>query len=130
MYRIKICLLALLIITFASCKKDSNSGASLQLTTSDNGKSATVKKGQTISITLGNPGDGGFSFNTWQYDSSILQLNSHKHIPPANSQLVGDFGSDEWLFIALKSGQTALSITVSRGSADTQTEFANTIKVQ
>ncbi len=118
------------MIAATACKKESNSKSIIQLNGLDNGKSVMVTQGEKINITLGNPGDGGYVFGSWQYDSSILQLNSHIRVTPTNTSIVGDFGSDVWLFTALKSGKSALSITVSRGSAEIQTEFADTVKVQ
>ncbi|MHB8206150.1 protease inhibitor I42 family protein [Mucilaginibacter sp.] len=118
---IKTSLLLVLIIAIISCKKDNNSKPVIKLTSADSGKALSATQGQKINITLSNPGDGGYVFNTWQYDSSILQLNSHTHINPTNTTIVGDFGSDVWLFTALNSGKSALSITVSRGVSKTQT---------
>jgi hypothetical protein len=39
-----------------------------------NGKTIAVSKGEVLKITLGNPGDGGYSFDAPQYNSSVLTL--------------------------------------------------------
>jgi predicted secreted protein len=125
-----IFLVSILMIGVISCKKDNNSKPTIQLTSADSGKALAVAQGQKISITLANPGDGGFNFNTWQYDSSVLQLNSHTHIPPANPDLIGNYGTDVWVFTTLKSGTTTLSISATRTSAEVVSMFADTVKVQ
>jgi predicted secreted protein len=108
-----------------------NSAGNLKITSSDKGKTITVIKGQTITITLGNPGDGGYQFDTPQYDSSILKLTDHTHISPT-SGLLGDFGKDVFEFQALSVGQTKLDITASRSfqAGSTISEFSATVVVQ
>ena len=76
-YKPALFLLAIMMIAIASCKKDAASGKTLTLTVADSGKTLSVVNGEKILVTLGNPGDGGFTFNAWQYNSAILTLDSH-----------------------------------------------------
>lgn len=127
-----IAILLIVVATIVSCKKDNaqSVNANVKLTVTDTGKVVAVSKGQTISITLGNPGDGGYSFNNWQYDNTILNLNSHTHINPTTSNLVGDFGSDVWVFSAIKTGTSTMLLTASRGTTSTVTSFNGTVSVK
>jgi predicted secreted protein len=124
----KIALVLFIATALASCKKDSNKPI-LRLSQVDTAKIAVVAQGQAVLITVNNPGDGGYEFNEWQYDTSILHLDSHIHTPPANAQSVGDFGTDTWQFTSVKSGTTSLKLTASRGSVDVITIFNDKIKV-
>jgi predicted secreted protein len=119
-----------ILFAIASCKKDAVSGKTLTLTVADSGKTLSVVNGEKILVTLGNPGDGGFTFNAWQYNSAILALDSHtRNYPPANSP-VGDFGSDTWQFTAIKNGTSTLKITATQSPVETVTMFNGSIKVQ
>ena len=93
-----------------------NPSNELQLTSNDNGKTINVSNGQIIVITLRNPGDGGYQFDTPNYDSSILKLISHTHNTPASTTpiIVGNFGTDVFKFQALNSGTSQIKITASR----------------
>jgi len=115
-----------------SCHKDKNMGdnAVKQLTAADAGSKASVTMGQTISLTLGNPGDGGYQFNNPKYNTSVLTLASHTHQGAANTNLIGNFGSDTWNFTAKETGTTTLEVTASRGSTETISMFANQIIVK
>ena len=102
----KIALVLFIATAIAACKKDSNKPI-LRLSQTDTAKTAVVTQGQAVLITLSNPGDGGYEFNNWQYDASILHLDSHTHTAPASPQMMGDFGTDTWQFTSLKSGTTS-----------------------
>lgn len=107
---------------FVSCKKSgTNPNAPIQITALDTGKTIQVTKGQTLDLTLGNPGDGGYAFDTPIYDSSLLTLVKHIRTPPPNSDRVGDFGTDTWEFSAINTGSTGLKITATRGSLASST---------
>ncbi|MDO3628262.1 protease inhibitor I42 family protein [Mucilaginibacter sp. BT774] len=120
-----------LVGVLTSCKKtqDPNLPAK-QVTSQDNGKTVTLLEGQILKIKLGNPGDGGYTFDAPKYDSSMLKLNSHINTPPVNNMNVGDFGTDTWEFSALKSGTAALIITATRGSESPIIIFSGTITVK
>lgn len=122
------CIIACLVIM--SCHKDKNTGDNTvkQLTAADAGSTASVTMGQTISLTLGNPGDGGYQFNNPQYKTSILTLQSHTHQNGTNN--IGDFGKDIWTFTAKGSGTTTLQVTAHRGSTETISMFSNQIIVK
>lgn len=85
----------------------------VEINAQDNGKTITVLPGQSLKITLGNPGDGGYSFDAPQYDSSVLTLAEHTHTP-STTNATGDFGTDSWKFDVHNSGSTALTITATR----------------
>ncbi len=104
----------------------------INLTESNSGKTLTLSKSQTFTLTLPNRADGGYKFDKAQYDPSILRLEKHsKKSPPANSAL-GKPGEDVWQFVALKKGKTSLKITASRPwtKAGIITEFKNEVIVK
>ena len=76
-----------------SCKKGQHNPAipMVEINAQDNGKTITVLPGESLKITLGNPGDGGYSFDAPQYDSSVLTLAEHTHTP-STTDATGDFG--------------------------------------
>jgi len=102
-------------ICISSCKKgtDNTSRQMVQADDSENGKTINVSAGQSLKLTLGNPGDGGYAFDNPLYNSAVLSLTNHTHIAPT-SGAIGDFGKDAWEFKALKSGSTTLSVTATR----------------
>ncbi|MGN6180155.1 MAG: hypothetical protein ACTHNW_13285 [Mucilaginibacter sp.] len=122
-------LIAAIVFTLAACKK-SSSAMVVQLTAADSNKTISVVNSEKIVITLANPGDGGFNFDSWQYNSSVLKLIGHTRNYPANSDRTGDFGSDTWQFNAIASGTSILKITASRNPADVVTLFNGTIHVK
>ena len=125
----KLCLIACLTIT--ACSKNKNTTEVVKkLTGADSGKTTAVTKGETITLTLGNPGDGGYHFNDPQFKTSVLTLVSHTQ--QAGSNAVGDFGTDTWKFTANGTGTTTLKITASRGTpgAESLSLFANEIVVK
>jgi len=123
------CIIACVVIM--SCHKDQNTGDKnivKQLTAADAGSTASVTMGQTLSLTLGNPGDGGYQFNNPQYKTSVLTLQSHTRQNGTSN--IGDFGKDTWTFTAKGSGTTTLEVTASRGSTGTISLFSNQISVK
>ncbi len=79
-----------------------------------NGKIETLAVGQKFTVTLPNPGDGGYQFDNPEYDTSLVHLDGHTHASPQTSAPMGDFGIDTWNFSVLKSGTTDLVISSSR----------------
>ena len=115
LYQTSLFLFIAAAFVLASCKKDnSTKQAALRLSVVDTGKTLSVLKGQTISVTVFNPGDGGFTYNNWQYNSAVLHLDSHVHTDPANTQAVGNFGTDTWQFTSLQSGTSLLKLTATQ----------------
>ncbi|WP_183575972.1 protease inhibitor I42 family protein [Mucilaginibacter sp. X5P1] len=116
LYKTALFLFAITTIALASCKKDNNAQQpALRLSVADTGKTLSVAKGQTIAITISNPGDGGFTYNAWQYDATVLHLDSHVYTATANPTLIGDFGKDTWQFSSLQNGTSILKLTATQG---------------
>ena len=86
----------------------------ITLTSADAHKDIAAKKGQKIQLTLRNPGDGGYQFDEVTLDMSLLILDSHTHTSSPNNGMVGNFGTDTWIFTAVGSGKTTIKITASR----------------
>jgi len=114
-----------------ACKKSSTTPTDnvINTTVTDNGKTIAVASGQTVAVTLNNPIDGGYEFNTPIYDAGVLNLSSHTHTP-GDINRTGDGGTDTFNFTSLKSGTTNLSITASRGKTDTISMFTAKVVVQ
>jgi predicted secreted protein len=126
-----ICIIACLAVM--ACNKDKNTAVTVkQLTAADAGSTASVTMGQTFSLTLGNPGDGGYQLNDPIYNITVLTLVSHTHQGSTNTNLIGDFGTDTWKFTAKASGTSTLEVTASRGSQGNETIslFANEVVVK
>ena len=119
-------------MAFTACKKDNslNINGDIQLNLQNNGTSITAAAGESILLTLQNPGDGGYDFDTPQFDGGILNLLKHVHTAPTSNN-IGDYGIDTWLFVVTSSGNTALTIPATRfGNNNSQvTMFSVTIKV-
>ena len=97
----------------SSCKKDQTKPI-LQIYAQDSGRTFTLSKGQSLKISLANPGDGGYNLDAPQYSPSVLKLNDHILIAPTRTDVIGDFGTDTWEFSALATGSSALTITATR----------------
>jgi len=128
-------------LLFSACKKENTTvsktpKADVVLSVTNTDGTVSVNKGQTISVTLGNPGDGGFSLDPAIYTTTILSLTSHTHAAApsttANGQPIdGNAGTDTWLFTAKQTGQTGITITASRpNGAETNQLFNNTVTVK
>ena len=125
-------ILAVLLFTSA-CRKSEETPvpAELKITAQQNGQPVTLAKGQTLDITLQNPGDGLYSFDMPQYDATILRFVDHLHQGPTNNN-VGNFGTDSWDFVAIKAGSTTLTITATRGTeaGTTVTVLSNQVSIK
>ena len=82
----------------------------LNLSASDNNKMITVNSNMNIEITL--PDTAGYTFNTPQFNASLLKLNGTSHNAP-DTTTPGDLGTDDWQFTALQSGVTDVMITAA-----------------
>ena len=128
-YHPAIYIVLIAVLAFTACEKGP-SGMTVNLTAADSNKTISVVKGEKILITLGNPGDGGFSFDSWQYNSSVLTLGKHtRNLPPANAP-TGDFGSDTWQFTAAASGTSTLKITATQSPVEVVTMFSGNVVVK
>lgn len=85
----------------------------VQVSNSDNGKTVTIGNGQLLSITLGNPGDSGYQYDTPLYDQTILRFIS-KTTTPNTTGSIGNWGTITWNFVAQKQGSTSVNFTMSR----------------
>jgi predicted secreted protein len=130
-YKSLLLLCAVLLIAVASCKKEAQV---LKLTAADSGKTSQASTGETIMVTVANPGDGGYTFDPPKFDGSILTLVNHTHQAPANSYsqtgIVGDFGTDTWQFTAKTSGTSVLTITATQSPTVVATLFTGEISVK
>ncbi|MEO6633821.1 MAG: hypothetical protein ABIN13_18910, partial [Mucilaginibacter sp.] len=71
---------ALSLTSISSCKKNGVSPkAIVQVDYTKNGQTISVATGQSLQLTLGNPGDGGYDFDTPQFNPLVLSLVSHTH---------------------------------------------------
>ena len=104
----------------------------LALTIKDSKKTFTITKKQIITVTLCNPGDSGYQFDTPKYDSSVLSLTNHINIPINNptGYVGGCYGNDVFKFQASNVGSSKLVVTASRGTANILNMFSATIVVQ
>jgi predicted secreted protein len=126
--------LILMFLAFAvfilSCQKGQHVNLPyVQVNGADNGKTINLAQGQTLKVDLGNPGDGGYKFDAPQYDPSVLSLKEHTSTPPANTNVIGDFGRDTWEFSTLKSGNTSLTVTATRSFEANSTVVIYTGKI-
>jgi len=127
-----IFILTILVCTSA-CRKaeETPAPAEVKITAQQNGQPVTLDQGQTLKVTLQNPGDGLYSFDQPQYDAAVLRFVDHLHQGPTNNN-VGNFGTDSWDFVAIKAGSTTLTITATRGteSGATATMLSNSVSVK
>ena len=90
-----------------------NQKIELTLNESNNNQIINISQGDKFKVVLSDPGDGGYDFDKPQYDKSIIKQVAYQNINPT-SEADGDFGSDEWIFEAIKSGQTNLKYEIYR----------------
>lgn len=103
----------------------------IALTDKDNATTLTIKKGQLFTLTLPDHIDGGYRFDTIQYDAAIITLQKHAEDPPAPNSPPGRAGTGTWVFIALKKGKTAVRVNATRPwkGGGTVTVFENNVMV-
>ena len=94
-------------------QQSENQKIELTLDESNNGETIDLSQGDKFKIVLSDPGDGGYDFDKPQYDKSIIKQVDYQNISPM-SEADGDFGSDEWTFEVIKSGQTNLKYEIYR----------------
>ena len=86
----------------------------ITLTDNDAGKTLTIKKGQLFTLTLPDHVDGGYRFDTIQFNPVIITLQKHMGNPPPPNSPPGRSGTDTWQFIAKEAGQTIIKVTATR----------------
>lgn len=75
-------------------------------------KTIQISMQDTLSITLINPGDGGYIFSNPKLDKHIVSFVKHtRDVPEHFVGSAGNFGQDTWYFKPKKSGQTTITIT-------------------
>ena len=138
----KYLLLAAAFFIAVSCKKSNApvplnyllTSDTIKLSAVDSNKTISILNGHVVSITLNNPGDGGYTFDAPKCDTTVFRLINHIRVLPLLPYpvTVGDFGQDIFQFQALKSGTSNINITASRGPAhlETVTMFRNKVNVQ
>lgn len=112
---------------------DSNS---VKVDQSFNSKSITLKKGETLQLTLPNTGyDGGYSWKLNSFDNSIIEntdsFNIHTSFYPGRCPSGGL--DTRWLFKAVNTGTTSLNLEYQRsweGSSSDINTFKLNINVQ
>ena len=132
--KLNLAIFTLAVLLFASsCKKaeETPAPAEVKITVQQNGQAVTLVQGQTLEVTLQNPGDGLYSFDQPKYDVTVLRFVDHLHQAPVNNN-IGNSGTDSWGFVAIKAGSTTLTITATRGSdsSTTATMMSNSVSVK
>jgi predicted secreted protein len=132
--KLNLVVFTLALLVFAlSCKKaeETPAPAEVKITAQQNGQPVTLARGQTLNVTLQNPGDGLYSFDQPKYDATVLRFVDHLHQGPTNNN-AGNFGIDSWDFVAIKAGSTALTITATRNNdnSTTATMLSNSVSVK
>lgn len=90
----------------------SNENVGTAITEKDNLKTINIKNDSTFSVTLPDPGDGGYKFKDPVFDNGVVILSSSSHISPSPSAALGNFGEDKWIFKAVNSGTTKLDFSI------------------
>lgn len=78
-----------------------------------NNQNITLKKGETLQVTLPNEGyDGGYSWVLLEFDKSVIENTENLSIVDSfNPKLVpGRALRNRWLFQAIKTGKTSLKL--------------------
>lgn len=100
------------------------------LTLEDHATIVSLKKEDTLNLTLPDYGDGGYVWTIIQYDKNLLhQTDSFTW---GSSGMLGDFGKDTWLFTAIHTGSTTLELRSQRpfGENDICQTFKVTVNIQ
>lgn len=118
-----VLILALTAATAAGCGSAAGAaGGPLRLTDADNGKSFSVKPGDTIEVVIaGNP-TTGYDWNVVLDDASaalVRQVGDPMYAADSNDEnLVGGGGTYTFTFEALKSGEASLDLAYARAWED------------
>jgi len=86
--------------------------STLYVTENDNGSTLSMKKGDLLNVTVRDYGDGGYVWTIKSIDSTMLRKDTQ--FTWGSSGMLGDFGKDTWVFTALKTGSTTLSLECKR----------------
>jgi predicted secreted protein len=86
------------------------------LTISDMNATVSMKKGDTLNLTLKDFGDGGYLWSITQTDNALLQQVNQ--FTWGSSGMLGDFGQDTWVFTAANTGSMMLKLECARSFGD------------
>ena len=113
---VTLVLVAILAMMLAGIKGAHASGAAVQLTDADNGKTVTVKADQALILRLGANPTTGFGWEVSQVDAQLLAQRDSKIYEPANTDkpVVGGGGMEIFQFTALQKGETTLKLIYHR----------------
>jgi len=94
-----------------------------------NNTTISVKKGDTVNLTLQDYGDGGYVWTITRIDEKLLFQTDQFNW--GNSGMLGDFGKDTWVFTATQTGSTTLSLECTRpfGEKNTCQQFVVHLKI-
>ena len=103
----------------------------VNLTEDDSGKPITVSKGAIILLKLHDHVDGGYRFDSLQYNATVIKLQKHSNVAPAKNRY-GSSGIDTWQFTATAKGKSVLKLTATRPwkGGGTVTVFDNLVIVK
>jgi predicted secreted protein len=82
------------------------------VTENNNGTSISMKKGDLLNVSVHDYGDGGYVWTISRIDSTMLRKDNQ--FTWGSSGMLGDFGKDTFVFTALKTGSTTLSLECKR----------------
>ncbi len=104
----------------------------MQLGEADNNRTVTVDQGQTLELSLSSNRTTGFSWSiAGSPDPNILVKTSSEYVPnAAPSQVVGSGGIEHWVFQAIGSGNTQLSLVYARSGQSVQPSNTYSLKIQ
>ena len=130
---ISIVIVATTAISLASMlteKTNKENATTKCITAQNSGTAISVKNGDKIRLELKDYGDGGYAWEIVTLDENVLSLTEKSDSQP--SGLMGDFGSDIWVFTAEKAGSTLLELKCSRpwDKSDVCATFTVQVEVQ
>ena len=102
------------------------------LTENDAGKTLAIKKDMLFTLTLPDHVDGGYRFDSIQYNRAVVSLQKHTNNPPSSNSAPGRSGTGTWQFITKGLGQTTIKVTATRPwkGGGTVTVFENKVMVK
>jgi predicted secreted protein len=94
------------------------------LTIDDCNSTLSIKKGDSVNLTLPDYGDGGYVWSVTKCDENLLSQTDQ--FTWGSSGMLGDFGKDTWVFTAVHAGSTTLELACKRpfGENDTSQIFS------
>jgi predicted secreted protein len=88
----------------------------------DDGKTLTAEPGSPVSILLPDLGDAASKWKiTTQANHRVLEYFGSVHVPPSSDALLGNFGTDLYVYTAVGTGETKVvmkGVSVANGRAD------------